>query len=819
MMRKPMATAFAIAVAASTASLIASPAVAAGENPYDTFDAAVGAPAGAIVGVGSDTTQIVVHAVSEAYNETHTPKLASFAADGPPANVTLRQGGSSIQRSVINGSGNGKKTLFGTGNNPDVDFARSSSSNNSAETSAGLQQAAFAVDGMKMAVSAAGTNAPATLSPSQVVDIYKGVTTNWNQIGGTSGVIKPRLPQSGSGTYSFFLAKLQEANGGQPVTMGPAVTTTQEHSPTEIQGDPNAIGPFSTARALGIPTIGFVPGTEWQRAVYNVVRGAELGTKPLLNELFGPDGYFCSAEGRAAIRGVGFRPLATVAGGGKCGVFTQAAVTDFTSHPDTSTVLYAAPTGGGKAKLTATIVGGVSSAGTVTFTEGGTTVGAVAVNSLGQAVLELSGLTAGTHQYKATFAPSNANTEASESVVVAVDVPAAGAFEPVSPARVLDTRPTGGGAVNVGAPPVKVAANTSVSFQVAGTGAGVPTDAASAVVLNVAVTGATAGGFITAHPSDQSVPTAANLNFVAGQSLSNHVTVKLGPDGKASLFNGSSQPVHLIADVNGWYVSGTASEPGTFTPMSPKRVLDTRPVPGQIGPLGKVPGQGTIDFTVAGVSPIPASDVGAGVFNIAVTGPTAAGFITGFPKGVAKPTAANLNYSANQTASNAATIKLGDDGKVSLFNGQKAGSDAHYIADANGWFRAGAAEVAGAFTPLAPARILDTRPGTTVGAPAAKVAAGASVTLTVAGAGGVPGAGAGAVVFNLAVTNDPAAGFITAHPADVAKPTAANLNFAANKTISNLVTVKLSDDGKVKLFNGSSQSIDLIADVAGWYKK
>ena len=189
--------------------------------------------------------------------------------------------------------------------------------------------------------------------------------------------------------------------------------------------------------------------------------------------------------------------------------------------------------------------------------------------------------------------------------------------------------------------------------------------------------------------------------------------------------------------------------------------------------------------------------------------------------GTFKPTAANLNYSANQTLSNAATIKLGtggsNAGKVSLFNGQVSGN-ADYIADANGWFRSGTAAVAGAFTPLDPIRILDTRDGTGQNGATVRVPANDSITLVVAGAGGVPASDAGAVVFNLAVTGDPAGGYVTVHPANVSTPTAANLNFVANETISNLVTVKLSADGRVKLFNGSTQPIDLIADIAGWYK-
>ena len=422
MKRKSLASTVAVALAASTVSLISSPAVAAGQNPYDTFDATVGSPAGAIVGVGSDTTQIVVHALTDAWNTSHTPKLSSFAADGLPATVDLRDSAdqAAINRSTINGSGNGKKLLFGATNNAEVNFARSSSSLSAAETSAGLQQAAFAVDGLKMAVSTT-TNAPASITPQQVVDIYKGVITNWSQIDpAKSGVIKAYHPQTGSGTYTFFKSKLDEVNGGT-VTFAGTVGVSQEHSPTEIQADPNAIGPFSTARASNIGTIQLLGGTDWKRAVYNVVRGADT-TNVDIAAAFGSDGFVCSAEGRAVIEEIGFVPLATADQGGKCGVWTQTAVTDFTSFDDAgaTTTTLAGSAAGSTVTLTATI-GGLTTDGSVTFREGGTQVGSVVDVVAGQATLSLPGVAAGSHSYTAHFAPADPQL-AGESSSAAIDV-------------------------------------------------------------------------------------------------------------------------------------------------------------------------------------------------------------------------------------------------------------------------------------------------------------------------------------------------------------------------------------------------------------
>ena len=121
----------------------------------------------------------------------------------------------------------------------------------------------------------------------------------------------------------------------------------------------------------------------------------------------------------------------------------------------------------------------------------------------------------------------------------------------------------------------------------------------------------------------------------------------------------------------------------------------------------------------------------------------------------------------------------------------------------------------GGFTSLAPARLLDTRYG--VGAPKAAVVAGGTVHLQVAGKGGVPATGVSAVVLNVAVTAPAAAGFISVHANDIPRSSASNLNFIKAQTVPNLVIAPVSADGKVALYNGSLGTVQLIADVSGYY--
>jgi hypothetical protein len=120
------------------------------------------------------------------------------------------------------------------------------------------------------------------------------------------------------------------------------------------------------------------------------------------------------------------------------------------------------------------------------------------------------------------------------------------------------------------------------------------------------------------------------------------------------------------------------------------------------------------------------------------------------------------------------------------------------------------------FVPLPPQRILDTR--SAIGAATTSpIAPKGEVTLTVAGHGGVPINGATAVVMNVTVVDATGTGYVTVYPVDVAiMPTASNLNLTqVGQTVANLVTVRLSADGKVKIF--ASGGGHLLADVAGYY--
>ncbi|WP_235736248.1 Ig-like domain repeat protein [Nocardioides alcanivorans] len=428
------------------------------------------------VGAGSDTSMFALNYLADGhdgvagYNEGRTSgRLVSFDAKTPTNSdtVVLATGRPAITRP--NGSGAGKGLLYGPSNNSDLDYARSSSALSAAEISAGLYAFPFALDVLEMAVSKS-SNAPAQLTEQQILAIYSGTVTNWSQVGGTSGVIVPMIPQSGSGTRSFFESELKRINGGNTVNLASSVREVQEHDDTEIKDDANAIAPFSAGRGRIEGTVDLVGGEfSAKRALYNVVRQADVADPEVL-DLFGEDGFICSIDARPLIEAAGFDQLATPDADGVCGEATQEATANFTTNDAaaTTTALTATSPAGGAVRLTATVAAdGNSADGAVEFFEGETSVGTAQI-AQGQAVLNLAGVTSGQHQYSAVFVPASVAFGASTSEVVSVTVKGAAQVNAsVTPgsttygkAAKVSVKVTGASATPTGAVRVKVGPTT-----------------------------------------------------------------------------------------------------------------------------------------------------------------------------------------------------------------------------------------------------------------------------------------------------------------------------------------------------------------------
>lgn len=266
-----------------------------------------------------------------------------------------------------------------------------------------------------------------------------------------------------------------------------------------------------------------------------------------------------------------------------------------------------------------------------------------------------------------------------------------------------------------------------------------------------------------------------------------------------------------MTDAAGGKATGTTAfttAGSEFTPFGPTRLLDTRKGTG--GTFGRILDGQAVALKIDGAGGLPASGITAVALTVTATGSNALGYVS------AANGTSMLNYAAGQTIANFAILPV-INGEVLLYVNGPASTGTYLVADATGYFTG---STASGYTSLSPARLLDTRNGT--GVSAGKVAGGSHVVLTIAGAdkGALPKAGLTAVSLNITVTDDPNGGsYVAAYPDGSATPLSSNLNFAQGQTIAAAAIVPVGSDGKIDLYVGGlpSQTVDLVADVSGYY--
>ncbi|GAA0661018.1 hypothetical protein GCM10010193_10030 [Kitasatospora atroaurantiaca] len=246
---------------------------------------------------------------------------------------------------------------------------------------------------------------------------------------------------------------------------------------------------------------------------------------------------------------------------------------------------------------------------------------------------------------------------------------------------------------------------------------------------------------------------------------------------------------------------GIGYRPSLFSGYSPTRVADTRTGshPAKIGPGGKL----TLKVGNGGVPAGAAAS--AVVLNVTAVAPTGGGFLAVAPGGTDRPTSSNINYTAGGIVPNLVTVPVGSDGTVNVWNGH-TGASVDVVVDSLGEYNP---EYGHQYSPLAPARLMDTRYG--IGVPKGKISSACATKLQIRGKAGVP-AGASSAVLNVTVTEPDRDGFLTVGHT----MSSSNLNFRAGQTVANQVTAPIDADGTVTICN-TGGAIHVVADVFGYY--
>jgi hypothetical protein len=363
-----------------------------------------------------------------------------------------------------------------------------------------------------------------------------------------------------------------------------------------------------------------------------------------------------------------------------------------------------------------------------------------------------------------------------------------GEYTPVTPFRVLDTRPAPANRGGILGP---IRGGQPISPQVAGVpGSGIPGSGVLAVAMNVTISGPSANSYLTLWPTGAAQPYASSLNFKPGQTLANLVVSGVDAQGRVSLVINAGTG-NVIIDVVGWYATSAAgiARGARLVPLSPQRAMDTRVGPGPIGLVGQSP----LALALRGRFGVPASNVTGVVLNVTVTSPNAYTYITAYPDDVPLPLASNVNAAPGQTRPNLVMVRLGAGGGIRLFNGL---GTAHIIVDVVGYYQtgAGAGTYAGRVVPLsAPFRAFDTREYATRLGPNQREAWNFQPFVASLTDGGTPVGPVKGLVMNVTTTQASAISYLTLFPDDVgAPPYASNLNPVPTEDIPNLAVVPLS---------------------------
>jgi hypothetical protein len=367
-----------------------------------------------------------------------------------------------------------------------------------------------------------------------------------------------------------------------------------------------------------------------------------------------------------------------------------------------------------------------------------------------------------------------------------------------SPTRVMDTRD--GTGTGVGIAPIPSKGKVTLTLP------GFVPVGVSSVVINVTVPSPSKGSFLTVFPGTGAAPNSSNINFTAGTTIANLVTVQVRADRRVSFYNNAAAAVHALADMAGYYLPN--ENESTYHALEPTRVLDTR-LPNNTGP--PVPAQTshllTLPATIGTESLVGADSV---VLSVIAVGPTAGGHLTVYPGPPATPpTASNLNFATTKTVPNLVAVGIDSQRRLSIYN--SAGGTVHVVVDIAGFFTPDL--TGGTFVPSSPRRIMDTR-SNIGGVGSTPIGAHLQRALTLPS--WVP-VGVSAVVVNLAVTQATRSGFLTAFPGTGSPPTASNVNFVAGVTRANLAVVAVGADRTLSFYNGSSGTVHAFADLAGYY--
>jgi hypothetical protein len=360
-----------------------------------------------------------------------------------------------------------------------------------------------------------------------------------------------------------------------------------------------------------------------------------------------------------------------------------------------------------------------------------------------------------------------------------------------------------------------VAKGATLTLQVTGRG-GVPTTDVAAVALNVTVVAPASGGYVTVYPSGLTRPGVSNVNFSAGHTIANQVTVPVGADGSIKLYNGGGT-AHLVADVMGWYAKDDAVPVAgygqSYQLVQPERLIDSRQT------FGKVPAHEWFDLDVSYGDPWNAS-MTAFAMTVTAVNPGASGYLSAYRPGSSPTATSTLNFRPGVVTPNLAIVRTAPcngtwcnpgDPIVRFYNGSSKPVDV--LVDAVGFYVDTTLDNGLRYRPLTPTRIVDTR------VPKGATTLYTGSTRLVTAPSSVAGDDTFALSANVTAIKPTKQTYLTLwgqYPS-TPRPTISQLNPAAGSTVANAVALEVGPGNKFNVYNHAG-TVDVAIDVSGSFE-
>lgn len=378
---------------------------------------------------------------------------------------------------------------------------------------------------------------------------------------------------------------------------------------------------------------------------------------------------------------------------------------------------------------------------------------------------------------------ATASGAATQGVTTAAPQP--GEFVGLQPFRVLDTTAVG------------IPARGSATFALAGHGT-IPAAGIGSIMLTLQAVTPASSGYLTVYAASTNRPAASQLNFSTGVTISNSVIAPISDSGAAIIYNSAPNPVRVIVDVSGYYLSGKPSAPGTLTTVPLVRILGTDAGNGSARNIAPKSG---ITVQVTGRGGVPSSTVADAMINLQTVKPVANGYLTVYAAGSPRPQASNLSFTAGTTVAGLVIAPLSAAGAVTIYNGSS--STVRLIGDLAG-YHLGAESVSPGGFAVAPARrVLDT--GVSIGP---RLGINFSIN----------GQHTGPVALSVQVVSPSDSGYLTVGASDSPPSGTSNITFTAGRNSSNLVITELDSSGGISIYNGSRATIRVILDYNGVHR-